>query len=369
MHRKVSSSGVRSPSEYLARRFDRSARECGEKSKLEPNQKEPKEQKPVIEILTAAEVMGRAQPGWLVKPIIPESGLAMLYGASNVGKTFVVLSLARAIATGEPWLGQYEVQPGEVLYVAAEGGGRLGKRLDALDFAGTGARSRFVLTPVYLAEKANREALLEKLAQSGMESLKLVVVDTLAMSFTGEENSAKEMGELINGAREVRNATGATILFVHHTGKSGDVERGSSALMGAVDAALFLEGPRGQLRLSCTKQKDAECFRPIGLLLTPQRDSQTVQLDSLRTSGVGPSNHLSPVELTALRALRDGAGVAGLRNGEWQRASGLASSTFDKARKSLVEKGFVERLGTNGYVVTAVGGASIIPATPLKLSA
>src|SRR5690606_19173458 len=48
----------------------------------------------------------------------------------------------------------------------------------------------------------------------------LIVFDTLARSIVGaDENSAKDMGEVVAKLDWLRKATSATVLLVHHTGK------------------------------------------------------------------------------------------------------------------------------------------------------
>ena len=56
----------------------------------------------------------------------------------------------------------------------------------------------------------------------------------------GDENSSKDMGNLIAGADALCRATGATVLLVHHTPRNGDNLRGHTSLEGAVDTAIWV---------------------------------------------------------------------------------------------------------------------------------
>jgi hypothetical protein len=70
-------------------------------------------------------------PGeWLIKGVLPDADLAILFGASGSGKTFVALDMAFAVAMGLPWRGN-RVKQGKVVIIAAEGSGGLGKRASA----------------------------------------------------------------------------------------------------------------------------------------------------------------------------------------------------------------------------------------------
>ena len=40
------------------------------------------------------------EPAWLMDKIIPAEGLGMLFGESDIGKTFVALNMALAVCTG-----------------------------------------------------------------------------------------------------------------------------------------------------------------------------------------------------------------------------------------------------------------------------
>ena len=72
------------------------------------------------------------------------------------------------------------------------------------------------------------------------KAVQLVIIDTLARSMgAGDENSSQDMGAFIAACDQIRRATGATVLIVHHSGKSSNAgARGSSALLGAVDTAI-----------------------------------------------------------------------------------------------------------------------------------
>lgn len=92
--------------------------------------------------------------------------------------------------------------------------------------------------------------------------IKLIVVDTLARSFEGEENSASDMGAFVRACDRIRAETGATVLVVHHSGKDADKgARGSSALRAACDFEFKVVSPGKKVaKLTCTKAKDSDPF-------------------------------------------------------------------------------------------------------------
>ncbi len=56
---------------------------------------------------------------WMVPGLLPD-GLTLLAGKPKMGKSWLALELAIAVATGGVALGQIPVEPGDVLYLALE---------------------------------------------------------------------------------------------------------------------------------------------------------------------------------------------------------------------------------------------------------
>ena len=98
----------------------------------------------------------------------------------------------------------------------------------------------------------------------------------------GDENAARDVGMFIAAADELCKASGAARLIVHHTGKNGEDERGSSALRGAADLMAALKPDGAGLRLECVKAKDSEPFEPWNLHLEPLADSCHIGLGSVK---------------------------------------------------------------------------------------
>ena len=89
---------------------------------------------PAVETFTAADLMRMQlpEPRWAVNGIIPE-GLSLLAGKPKLGKSWLALNIALAVATGGTALGSIHVEQGDVLYLALEDTKkRLQGRLDKL---------------------------------------------------------------------------------------------------------------------------------------------------------------------------------------------------------------------------------------------
>jgi len=95
----------------------------------------------------------------------------------------------------------------------------------------------------------------------------VIVLDTLARSMIGDENSTVDMGKVVIAAGILIEATGAQVIIIHHTGKDESKgARGAIALTGATDTMLKVVRLKEEKSfiLICERQKDFDKFDPIG---------------------------------------------------------------------------------------------------------
>lgn len=225
----------------------------------------------LLRLLTADDLLTLPDPEWLIDRLVPASGLSVLYGRSGAGKSFLALDWALCVATGVPWLG-LAVKRRPVVYLAAEGRGGLAARYRAWAQAHDQPDTsliRFLPEAVNLLDPDVVERVRRTLA-SLPDRPQLLVIDTMARTMVGgDENAAKDVGRFIAAVDELR--AGDAALVVHHTGKDGEAERGSSALRAAADlmAKLTRDGLSPRLTLTCEKSKDAAEWPPVPLALEP----------------------------------------------------------------------------------------------------
>lgn len=188
-------------------------------------------------------VLARAQEELkpdLVKGVIPDAAFGIIYGAPGAGKSFIAIDLGFHLAQGRAWRGR-KVKQRDVYYVAAEGA--LGVRKRARAYAmhhGVDAA-----TPFYTRERAvNLYAkngwvkAAEDINELGGRGV--IIVDTLSRSIPGvEENSAKDMSQVIENCHALGRATACMVIVIAHAGKDAERGvRGSSALRAAADFEL-----------------------------------------------------------------------------------------------------------------------------------
>ncbi|WP_412505794.1 helicase RepA family protein [Roseovarius sp. SYSU LYC5161] len=198
---------------------------------------------------------------YMVKGWLDRNCLSMLYGPSNAGKTFVALDIAMHIAAGSEWRGR-RVNGGPVLYIAAEGGAGIRNRLAAIKRDKPDlASAPFTLLPVGLDLHGQGDAMAVCEIMPDADPA-LVVIDTLARSMgSGDENTAKDAAMFVRNCDLIREATGAHVMVVHHTGKDEDRgARGSSALRAAVDNEIQVTASG---EIISRKQRDQEPPDPL----------------------------------------------------------------------------------------------------------
>ena len=224
----------------------------------DPNALKPRAKALFTALQRAGDIVPVLERQYVIKGWLDRSAVSVLYGPSNVGKSFLALNLAHHVAKGMAWGGR-KVSKGRVLYVAAEGGGAFANRVAALDDP-----EFWVLTvPLTMTGKDSQAGplaeVMQHLAAVGGAAFDLIVFDTMARVMGGlDENTAPDIADLMRNLDLIRRATGAHVMLVHHSGK--DVARGArghSSLRAAIDTEIELtRDDMGQITAEVTKQRD-----------------------------------------------------------------------------------------------------------------
>lgn len=207
-----------------------------------------------------------------VENLLTEGAASVIYGASNSGKTFFALDIAAHVATGREWM-ESECEQGAVIYIALEGHHGARNRIVALQLTGRlpkGAPFFLCFSPVNLLDASHPAAikrLIENVQTASPHPVRLVIIDTLARAMAGgDENSGEDMGQAVASIDTVRNATGAHVCIIHHSGKdAARGARGHSSLRAAIDTEIEVVHPDGDKYRTATvvKQRDIATRPPI----------------------------------------------------------------------------------------------------------
>lgn len=221
---------------------------------------------------------------WVVKDILRDNSILLMYGQRGSYKSFIALDLACCIATGIPFLGHDIPKAGLVIYIAAEGSGGMVQRTRAWKESHPEIRRDipvyFITEPAVITrDSEDMDLLVDRIRalidwnpaeymdeetgeyydyETANRWPILIVIDTLARCFTGKENEQEDMGRFIQGVDYLRSVFQTSVLIVHHSGRDASHERGSTVLPGAADTIFkVMDQGGGEIELSCEKMKDS----------------------------------------------------------------------------------------------------------------
>lgn len=308
--------------------------------------------------LTSEEELEALEPvPFLVDGILPEQSLGVVFGESETYKSFVMLSMLVCIALGIDFHG-HQTKRGVVLYVAAEGFFGMRSRYLALkQYLGfSGSIGIHFLRHSIDLRKGSRDVreLLAAIEERIGERIAVIVIDTLGRNFIGNENAPEDMGEYIRGCEERKEATGAAIISIHHSGyATAERSRGHSSLRGALDVEIkCTRDGSDRVTLECTKMKDAPHFSPMRFDMLPMAGS-------LVPKEVGTADvRLTDNRARALAALPN---QDGLTRKQWREASGLPEGTLRHIIDWCLQMSYVRQVRDAKYVRNEAGSAALLP--------
>ncbi|MDL2286717.1 AAA family ATPase [Desulfococcaceae bacterium OttesenSCG-928-F15] len=187
----------------------------------------------------------------LLSPIIPRQGLLMLHAMRGIGKTFISLFIAFAVASGGKVFNRWTApQPARVLFIDGEMPARaLQKRLAAI-VAGSDQEPPDpdflrIITPDMqggsMPNLATREG--QEAVEPFLDGVSLVIVDNLATLARNGRSNDEESWIPVQGWLLDLRRRGISVLMIHHQGKGGD-QRGTSAKEDILDTVIGLRRPK-----------------------------------------------------------------------------------------------------------------------------
>jgi hypothetical protein len=211
--------------------------------------KDPKENNQRKTSWTLSEILTTdfPEPNWIVPNLVQE-GLVMLAGRPKIGKSWMLLQMAGAVASGGRFLGE-KVEQGEVLYLALEDNPRrIQSRAAAMKLPECPITFEFYWRPL------QEDGLNDLYLECERERYRLIIIDTLARVIPGINlNDENPVALIVNSLQSMALNHGLTILPAHHTRKSNgiwadpiDDIMGSTAISRAIDAVLAIYRQQGK---------------------------------------------------------------------------------------------------------------------------
>ena len=317
-----------------------------------------------LQLCAFADLVSRPPAPWQIRGVLREQSVSLLYGRRGCYKSFLALDLAASLATGEPWHTHAVLTPGFVVYVAGEGGGGMVQRARAWSEEHQcnprHIRMAFITEPLMMtADSDDVEILIHRIRDAinwqpqgydpevnteydqpvAREWPVLIVIDTLARCFFGNENAPEDMGQFIQGVDRVKQEFNTSVLILHHTGRDESHERGHTSLASACDTIYRVDHDADTQSLTLTNEKMKDSREPVPLELSYRevRVSRYAHDDSDEnlTSVIIESAAQSVQHKTeGLLELLD---AGSLTWAEWLHGSTLPKTTFNRLIVGLVK--------------------------------
>lgn len=209
--------------------------------------------RPLYKPLTVATLLTLQLPerGHIIHPVCPEQGLVMVYGPRGNGKTWFVLQMAYAIASGGAVFTHWQApKPRRVLYIDGEMPvrtiqERLAMIVEGSDYEPPDPSNLSILTPDLqdcampnLAHQEGQDAI-----GSFTREADVIIVDNLAcLARHGRENESESWLPVQTWLLGLRRQ-GKAVITVHHAGKGG-LQRGTSSREDVLDTVISLRRPK-----------------------------------------------------------------------------------------------------------------------------
>ena len=173
---------------------------------------------------------------WVIDKMIPKESVTVIFGKGGIGKTYLVLDMARCIGSGVPYQG-YNTEYSRVIFIDFEN--PLAVLKDRTSKLGEADGVYFW--------RSNSEKLKAPKIDSDLWELykklpkgSVLIFDTLRASHDKNENSSDEMALVMERFKELRDL-GFTVIVLHHTPKNADrIVKGSSVIVDLSDHILGL---------------------------------------------------------------------------------------------------------------------------------
>ena len=203
-----------------------------------------------LNVLTLEELLNKEIPSRhnLLAPWLPSQGFCMIYSIRGLGKTWMALEIAYAVASGGSFLNWEAESPQGVLYIDGEMPlSLMQKRLSQIENSrGNKIGGLFkILSPDVqefgIPDLSTIEGQ-EKIDELIGDEIKLVVLDNLStLVRSGKESESDSWLPVQEWVLRLRS-NGKSVLLIHHAGKGGQ-QRGTSRREDVLDTVIALREP------------------------------------------------------------------------------------------------------------------------------
>lgn len=304
----------------------------------------------------ASEFEGKPIPGrdWLVPSVLVRRSLTLFSGDGGTGKSLLCLQMQVAAALGKEWLGlQMPEKLSSFAFYCEDDEQEIHRRLDDLckfygcSFADLDGRVRFVsrvgednelvvFRGYKDSAKATRTQLFRQIENEVKESgAQLIVIDTAADAFAGNENIRSQVRAFVNLLRRLALINNGGVILNAHPSKSAMLDgsgfSGSTAWNGSVRNRLYLTRPKSSDSEEDDGQTDERVLKVMKSNYGPFGEKMKCRWEKgvfVRTDNAQPGSIVD--------RLSDNARV--MKAVEYLISRGTKLSAAPKARNALVNE-------------------------------
>ena len=207
-------------------------------------------------------------PKSIIQDVIQEGSLAVIAGESGTGKTWLIMDMAVAIASGQPWLGKAVTRSRVGFFDEEMGEWGWYSRLQMIE------RGRLLQDDRSWDVLVNHFSGIDLLLPDGQNELEyhitsnglnVAFIDSLSGIHLGNENDTQNMTVVMNSLLRISKRTNCAIVTLHHVKKSDGDYRGSGLIRNKVDNLFMLEEQSNKsVKLWSKKMRYAEDVRLYG---------------------------------------------------------------------------------------------------------
>ena len=218
---------------------------------------------------------------WDVQDLIARNERIMMFGEFASLKSWLLMSLTIAFATGTPWLGKFPVTPRSVVYFDEENSKRTAQRRFQRLHQGIGSPQ--IIRKVHVASRIGVQ--ISRQAQDRMIQTfqgltytpEVIILETLRRVMPGGESNQEDVSAFWGFLTDIIG-TDITVIIAHHMRKPGALTdspednryraSGSTDILAGADACYAVERlQKGSVKIECVKAREVEEPPPFGVKL------------------------------------------------------------------------------------------------------
>ena len=310
------------------------------------------------------EEMEEDKTPWLIENVLYPEGFCFIYGTEGTGKSFITMDMAKAVATGAPWLSHFKTTKTNILFLDKENPQSIiKKRIAGLGINSTDTPNiywlkypeKFSLADSKGGYSAFAQALINVVSD---KKIGLIIFDSFVDFMVGNESSSGDTQQFFDAIRELYAKI--AYITIHHENKpaqgvprsDSQKLRGSTNINAQTVTMFRLEAvakSNTEMTLKQTKNRDAPKINKFMIKMNIQvnEDQSTVVTGFDYVGDVEDLNEEKNEEakesiveiLNSNNGLYNRKGLIELLNGQ-----GISERTTERAIKGMFDEKIISKI-------------------------